>query len=464
MRFIFALGLGILLSAVVAYTVLGLIRLVRLVARSDIFAATIAVVVLLVLVASLPQVALFSRGPEVGQAGVHVVSAAGTPRRSANQHEERSGRELQHSAAADASESPDKVNENEPERPPDTAAPPEITAEGKTQAKPSEPAAAGSTQATVQASTSKAGESGASEPESTKEGTSGDRVAISKETAANAALESGTSRENSSGEGAGDRRVWDKLQPADWVGKTPFFLEDGQSLAWPVSLGPYVEPTEPPSIGELRRRLSGPWFYWLVEEAPHRTSRETAGLLFASADGSGRERPWERRIRWLPPELWDELMQACHQAIARYIREELGRELPQLPHPDWIAENLVRDMYWEILQPSGSSRPVVLEASDASAQTLAIQGEAVRFRLHVLLGFDGDSRGALAVYLRQVAIHDLVARLIWAMAALTGTFALGYLGLRSEKKLGDRGRRLLWGFITLGCFLCLLGAIRALAG
>lgn len=461
MRFIFALALGVLLSTVVAYTVLGIIRLARLLARSDIFAVTVTVVVLLVLSATVPRVVLIPPGSQEAEVALTTSSTTRSVSSTGTEAQEkieglqplmapggirgpRSAESVKPGADLLAAANPS--GQTEPNRTGDFQPDASIATETRT---------TGPASLREESSQPQVAEVG---PRHLVQAASRESAAATGTATAVVAESDGKRKEKS------QATQWDKFQRADWMEKRPFYLEDGQALAWPLVLGPYIESTDPVSIGELRRKLSGAWFYWLVEEAPKRTSPDLGPTLFSWPKETGKERPWERRIRWFPPELWEDLVKASQEAIARYAKEEFGKSLTHLPDPNWIAENLVRDMYWEVLQPTGTSRPVVLDPAEAAGAGLALEGEPVRFRVHVLLGFDREARNALADFLRQLKVRDRVARLAQVMAALTGTFALCYVGVRSERRLGGKKRRLLWTAIALGCALCALGAIRAFVG
>ncbi len=454
MRFVFVIAFGLLLSAVVVYTVLGLVRLARLLVRSDIFAVTVALAVALALVATLPQFVLIPE-QEVPQGLVGVANlSSGSPLNSgssvsleAREPSVKEEDEAAFTASAEVSltKSAESVSWN--------------STESTNSARSRQPL--GNMQPT-----SPAISRGLSQEELSPESTVSLAPKDRGERSVSAELghcpsASGESVQDRSWEVSSYR--WANMQPSDWVGQQPFYLDDSRTLVWPIALGPYVEPLEPMALGELRRKLSAPWVYWFVEQVPQRSSPELANLLFSFEASTDRERPWNRKIRWLPPELWNDLLAAASQAIASYAREELGVELPKDLDSDWIAENFLRDVYWELVWPSDLSRPVLLDDSSTSNSSWRDFLRPVKFRVHVLLAFDDQSRAILIEECRRAAVYQRTVRLLVAMGAFVGAVAIGYIGLRAQRRATGRRQRLwMWG-MALGIGAMVMLAFRALS-
>ena len=467
MRWIFILALAILLSCLLVYTALGLSRLIRLLLRNDIFATVIAVLILLLLVVALPQVNPFLKPGEQN------------PRR--QMFTESSSAPQPENEFASAAKGPDRGNS--------------VFATSEAKTAPGTLQSSGSVPHGSAATTSALGKSQEEIPSSftvgseTGPATSGGLTPGEKPAGEVGAMESlsgvpkgdfdkagpssqlmqggqggsptpeepttppvnageiqpsgqaGPEKEFSLGASHSDEvppARW-QLEPKDWINRAPFYLEDKKTLAWPIALGPYLEPTDPLSVGQLRRLLPEPWFYWLVEEAPQRASPDLVRLLFGSAQSRDRHRPWDRKIRWVPPELWKDLTQQISNALARICREELGSQQVPPFSPVWVAEHLVRDVYWEAYWAEGTARPVLLDSPEGSANSLAVGRGLIPFRVHVLLVFDGLARRALERQIHQATIHRRVKQLSGIFLGLTAAIALWYGSLRMESK--HRGHR-----------------------
>ncbi len=462
MRWIFILALAVLLSCLLAYTALGLSRLIRLLLRNDIFATVIAVLILLLLVVALPQVNPFLKpveqnprsqmftenssppepeneiasaamGPVHGDSVFATSEAKTTPARL-----QLSGSVPNGSGATTAAR-----GESQEQIQPSPIVVSEFGAALSGGLTPGEKPAAevGGMQslsgvpeedfkkAPPSSQLTQGGQGGSHTPaeRTTPPGNAGEIRPLGQ-----AGPEKEFSREASHSDEVPPAR-W-QLEPKDWINRAPFYLEDKKTLAWPIALGPYLEPTAALSVGQLRRLLPEPWFYWLVEEAPQRASPDLVRLLFGSLWSGDRHRPWDRKIRWVPPELWKDLMQQITNALARVCREELG--IQQVPRFSavWVAENLVRDVYWEAYWAEDTARPVLLESPEASTNSLAVGRGSISFRVHILLLFDGLARRALERQIHQATIHRRVKQLSGIFLGLTAGIALWYGTLRVESK------------------------------
>jgi len=468
MRWIFILTLAVLLSSVLVYTALGVTRIIRLVLRNDSFATVIAVLMLLLLVAVLPQVNPFLKPLPPGQTS-QLLPPSQTAVEPTNEAQEDGNPSLQENQMLapkkrelfeDLSPTPPALlSSSQPEsclngKSSEAEMGSQIPKEGV--AAPNGPGAPVPME-TFEGSNTSGKTSGQQDSSGSVRASASPEPAKNEEPTAPAGhvpgnFSAGSSSLAPGGEGPSEKPIGEQkstseeslfsrwqLQAEDWINRGPFYLEDKKTLAWPISLGPYLEPTEPLSIGELRRLLPEPWFYWLVEEAPKRASPELHRHLFGPSVAGARQRPWDRKIRWIPPELWKELPREIKEALSRFCREELGSQLVRSLSPVWAAENLVHDVYWEAYPLEGTSRPVLLDTGKESQQSLELWGTSIPFRVHVLLLFDWSARRALERQIRQAIIHKRVEQLGGIFLGLTAAMALWYGSLRIASK--NKGTR-----------------------
>jgi len=467
MRWIFILALAVLLSCVLVYTALGLSRLIRLLLRNDIFATVTALLILLLLVVALPRVNPFLKPAEQNPRS-RLFTESFSPPQPENENASDAKGPRHGNSVFPTSEvktvpatsqfsgyvpygseaTPPALGKSEEEIPslpivasklgsaPSAGSPPREHLAGDVGGVDSLSGVPGEDFEKTGPSSQlmQGGQSGSLTPDdrSTPQLNGAEMQPVGQ-----AGPEKQLSPEGFPSDPVSPAR-W-QLEPKDWINRAPFYLEDKKTLAWPIALGPYLEPTDPLSVGELRRMLPEPWFYWLVEEAPQRASPDLVRLLFGSAQSGDRHRPWDRKIRWVPPELWKDLTQQITNALARVCREELG--IQQVPRfsPVWVAENLVRDVYWEAYWAEDTTRPVLLESPEASTNSLAVGRGSIPFRVHVLLLFDGLARRALERQIHQASIHRRVKQLSGIFLGLTAGIALWYGTLRMEwKHKGDR--------------------------
>jgi hypothetical protein len=444
MRMLFILALAMLLSFVVIYTVLGVVRLLRLLSRSEAFVFLVTVLVILGMLAALSRVELL---PWQLRNSADAGSRAGN--RAATYHSDfRASATGQSNYTGDpdaAERGTDGVGHSKQSV---GATPQDISSSGKRDNSLGDEAD---------------GEAHLQEATETAPSNSADRseeVANQNQVHRNIAIQTPAKTEEALSRpaplsGSASASTFPR-KPEDWINRQPFLSEDGQTLFWPVVLGPYLEPVQPPTVGQLRRSLSEPWFFWLVEELPVRSSPALQPALTKSRSGETRDRPWERRIRWFAPELWEDLNRAIREAVLLYCKEELGLEKVPNLSADWIAEHLVRDVFGEPFWPPGTGRPLSLEANQGQDDFSA--AEPLQFRVHLLLVFDQEARSALTRQIHRLAIHHRVNHLAVVFLAIVGSMAILYGGLRCDSRTGGRYRRrlLAGGLLLWVLFLTLL--------
>ncbi|GEM_PF-3969791 len=243
-----------------------------------------------------------------------------------------------------------------------------------------------------------------------------------------------------------------------WVGREPFYGRDKRTLFWPVTLGPYLMDDEPLSLAHVRARLSPAWFQWLVvtakENLPEELTQETVS---ARLPGS-----WNRKsdaiVPWVPRAFLEELHPKLMQIVTDYWSREKGRtDGIQIPL-DWFAENLVKDIRYQIWTGGEVNR-----AASPPAAALGAPDEPL-FQVHLLLAFSPESSAELEKWAARSRVERRVYRLSVITAGLLSILGVLYTGLRVDLALKGRRRRAVTVSMGAGILLILAIVFRLVVG